>query len=81
MITNTPVTIYHKSIDVVTRLEKWTRYNYENCWFFGGKGASINKGYDNANDIDVRIPFKTNKNAIAGIFDIRRYNLQRERTK
>lgn len=77
MITNTPVTVYHKSIDVVTRLEKWTRYNYKNCWWFGGKGASINKGYDNANNVDVRIPFKKNENAITGIFDIRRHNLQR----
>lgn len=77
MITNTPITVYHKSIDVVTRLEKWTRYNYDNCWWFGGKGASINKGYDNANNVDVRIPFKKNENAITGIFDIRRHNLQR----
>lgn len=76
MITITPITVYHKSIDVVTRLEKWTRYNYENCWWFGGKGASINKGYDNANNVDVRIPFKKNENAITGIFEIRRHNLQ-----
>ena len=75
MITNTPITVYHKSIDVVTRLEKWTRYNYANCWWFGGKGASINKGYDNANNVDVRIPFKKNENAITGIFEIRRHNL------
>lgn len=24
---------------------------------FGGKGSSINKGYENANDINIRIPF------------------------
>lgn len=61
MITNGPLTIYHKSgLDVVTRLEVWTRYNYDNVWFFGGKGAGIDKGYDNANDAQVRIPYDKN---------------------
>ena len=57
MICNSKLTIYHKSLDETTRLEKWTRYNYDNVWFFGGKGASINKGYDNANDVEIRIPY------------------------
>lgn len=60
MICNSGLTIYHKGIDETTRLEKWTRYNYKNAWFFGGKGSSINKGYDNANDVDVRIPYDNN---------------------
>lgn len=60
MITNKSLTIYHKSFDTTTRLEKWTRYNYSNVWFFGGKGASINKGYDNANDVEIRIPYDKN---------------------
>ena len=57
MITNSNLTIYHKTIDKDTRLEKWIRYNYANVWFFGGKGASISKGYDNANDVEIRIPY------------------------
>lgn len=61
MITNSSLTIYHlNGLDISTHLEKWTRYNYENVWFFGGKGASINKGYDNANDVEVRIPYDQN---------------------
>ena len=61
MITNNSITIYHKSgLDVSTRLEQWTRYNYNNVWFFGGKGAGINKGYDNANDVQIRIPYDEN---------------------
>jgi hypothetical protein len=59
MITNSSVTIYHKSIR--NHLERWTRYNYENVWFFGGKGAGINKGYADANDVDVRIPYSKNE--------------------
>lgn len=61
MITNNSITIYHKSgLDLSTRLEKWTRYNYNKVWFFGGKGAGINKGYDNANDVQIRIPYDDN---------------------
>lgn len=61
MITNSSLTIYHKSgLDSTTHLEKWTRYNYDKVWFFGGKGAGINKGYDNANDVEVRIPYDEN---------------------
>ena len=59
--------IYHKIFDEVTRLEKWERFNYKKVWFFGGKGASANKGYDNANDVDVRIPYSLNEVEINNI--------------
>ena len=65
------VTIYHKNgLDVTTRTEKWVRYNYDNVWFFGGKGASIHKGYDNANDVDVRIPYDQNASLSIANFSI-----------
>ena len=60
MIINASLTHYHKTLDKTTRLEKWIRYNYENVWWFGGKGSSINKGYENANDVNVRIPYDKN---------------------
>ena len=61
MITNSSLTVYHKDgLDVATHFEKWTRYNYDNVWFFGGKGASINKGYDNANDVEIRLSYSQN---------------------
>lgn len=61
MITNSSLTIYHRNgLDLTTHSEKWDRYNYDNVWFFGGKGASINKGYDNANDVQIRIPYDKN---------------------
>lgn len=62
MITNSSLTIYHKTIDEATRLEKWERHNYSKVWFFGGKGASISKGYDNANDVEIRIPYSKEVN-------------------
>lgn len=67
MITNSALTLYHKGIDKTTRLETWTRYNFSDIWWFGGKGSSINKGYDNANDVDVRIPYGTNTISINNI--------------
>lgn len=62
MITNSQLTVYHKTFDEDTRLEKWIRYNYKEVWWFGGKGSSLNKGYENANDVQVRIPYKKNDN-------------------
>lgn len=67
MITNTSLTIYHKVFNETTRLEEWRRYNYYKVWWFGGKGSSINKGYDNANDVNVRIPYLLNNIDIANI--------------
>lgn len=62
MICNNSITIYHMSgLDLSNNFEVWTRYNYENAWVFGGKGASINKGYDNANDIEIRLPYSKNE--------------------
>ena len=60
MITNSSLTIYHKTLNTTTHLEEWTRYNYSKVWFFGGKGARFNKGYDNANDVEIRIPYDQN---------------------
>lgn len=71
MITNSSLTIYHyDGLDVATHLEKWTRFNYENVWFFGGKGAGINKGYENANDVQIRIPYNSNEGLNIGNFAI-----------
>lgn len=62
MITNSKLTIYHRDgLDTTTHLEKWVRYNYENVWFFGGEGASIYKGYDQANNVEIRIPYDQNE--------------------
>lgn len=60
MKTNTSLTIYHKVYDEKTRLDKWKRYNIPYVMAQGGKGASINKGYEKANDISVWIPYNQN---------------------
>ena len=70
MKTNASLTHYHKTIDDDIRLEKWIRYNYDNVWFFGGKGSGINKGYENANDCDIRIWYEKNDNLNIANFSI-----------
>lgn len=60
MITNTSMTLYHKTFNENTRTDVWIRYNFNNVWWFGGKGAKIDKGYENANDLDIRIPYVKN---------------------
>ena len=64
MITNKSITYYHKIFNNQTKLEEWDRYIFDSVWFFGGKGSGINSGYENANDMNVRIPMEyvNNKN-------------------
>lgn len=57
MITNAPITIYHK---IRGRVESYERYNYLNVWVFGGHGASINEGLIDKDDLNVRISYKDN---------------------
>ena len=60
MITNSEITIYHKGLNEETKLETWTRFNYKSAWVFGGKGANINEGYNDANNLEVRLPYSKN---------------------
>ena len=58
MLVNSSLTVYHKV--EIDHDYKWARYFYKNIWWFGGKGSSTNKGYDNANDVQIRIPYDLN---------------------
>ena len=66
MITNGSITYYHKTLDN-NKLPIWNRYVFESVWHFGGKGSSINKGYEKANDVDVRIPLANFPNAFISV--------------
>ena len=70
MLTNSDMTLYHKVLDEKTRLEKWERHYIKNVWWYGDKGANTQKGYENANDVQVRIPYETNDNLNIAIFSI-----------
>lgn len=75
MLVNSSITIFHKDFDEINRIEKWIRFNYgeENnpkVWWYGGKGASLNEGYENANDVKIRIPYELNDNLDIANFKI-----------
>ena len=70
MKVNGSATIYHHGIDDKTMLDTWTRFNYANVWFYGGQGAGIDKGYENANDVQIRIPYGQNNDLNFGNFSI-----------
>lgn len=60
MTTNSSMTLYHKRFNSQTKLDEWDRYLIENVMWQGGKGASLNRGYEKANDINVFIPYSKN---------------------
>lgn len=81
MITNKAITYYHKTLDE-NKLQVWNRYVFEKTWVFGGKGSSINAGYENANDVNVRIPMEyVNDKSIFTIGDIVVVGIQPEISK
>ena len=59
MLVNSSLTVYHKV--EIDHDYKWVKYFYKNIWWFGGKGSSTNKGYENANDVQIRIPYDLNQ--------------------
>ena len=70
MLVNSDMTLYHKVLDTETRLEKWERYYIEKVWWYGGKGANTQKGYENANDVQIRIPYEMNENLSIANFNV-----------
>lgn len=75
MITNSSLTVYHKGYDYIKRIETWTRYNYNKVWWFGGKGTSTNAGYENANDVQVRIAYEYYDNLYFNDLDISNFEI------
>lgn len=70
MLVNSDMTLYHKVLDTETRLEKWERYYIEKVWWYGGKGSNTQTGYENANDVQIRIPYESNENLNIADFSI-----------
>ena len=58
MLVNSSLTVYHKVVR--NHEDTWEKHFYKNIWWFGGKGSSLNKGYENANDVQIRIPYDLN---------------------
>lgn len=60
MITNSELTVYHKTLNPTTRLEQWTKYVFTHCWWFDTRGTNTNTGYEKANSVEIRIPYDIN---------------------
>lgn len=56
MLNNSELTQYTKTYNKVRRVDEWTRINHDKVFWTGGKGASLNKGLSEANDVTVRVP-------------------------
>ena len=52
MVTNSSMTLYHKRYNSEKGLDEYDRYTIDYVNWQGGKGASIDKGYEKANDIN-----------------------------
>lgn len=57
MITITSITYYHKTLNN-KKLEVWEKHTFNKVWAFGGKNANTNSGYENANNVNIRIPME-----------------------
>lgn len=57
MITNKTITYYSKGLDN-TKLETWTKTIFSSAWVYQTKGSIQNAGYENANEVEIRIPIK-----------------------
>ena len=77
MLVNSSLTVYHKVVK--NREDTWEKHFYKNIWWFGGKGSSLNKGYENANDVQIRIPYDLNPDLDYNNFGIGDILVQGER--
>lgn len=62
MTTNSSITLFHKRYNNQTKIDEWDRYTIQNTMWQGGKGASVNKGYERANDVSIWMPYIENEN-------------------
>lgn len=57
MINNNSITYYHKELDN-NKIETWKKTVFKDVWVFSGKNSTLNKGYENENNVNVRIPMR-----------------------
>lgn len=51
------LTYYHKTLDA-NKIEKWIKTEFHNIWLFASHGSNQNKGYNQSNMVEIRIPMK-----------------------
>jgi len=72
----TDITLYHHVFDSKTQTDKYEIKYFYNVSWQGGKGASIDKGYIQDNDIKIRIFYKDNPELNINDFSIGDFIIQ-----
>lgn len=60
MMTNTKMTVFNKYTEPFTKDVSFKKYEIENVFWDDSLGINLNMGYDNADNVNVYIPFDTN---------------------
>lgn len=60
MMTNTKMTIYNQYIEPNTHNKLYKKHVIENVFWDDSLGINLNKGYENADKVNVYIPFDKN---------------------
>lgn len=71
MLTNADCTIYHKTYDPLTRLDRWERTQYRGVNWYAKQAATVGEnGLMAADTLTVRIPATASNSAPAAVGDI-----------
>lgn len=60
MMTNTKMTIYNKYIDPFTHNKIYNKHLIDNVFWDDSLGVNLNMGYENADKVNVYIPYDAN---------------------
>lgn len=60
MITNSKMTIYNKHIDPFTHRTEYNKHLIDNVFWDDSLGVNLNMGYENADKVNVYIPYDKN---------------------
>ena len=72
MMTNTKMTIYNKYLDPFTHKTTYKRHVIENVFWDDSLGVNLNMGYENADKVNVYIPY--DKNDLSEYVQAKKYN-------
>lgn len=72
MMTNTKMTLYNKYVDPFTHRTSYNKHIIENVFWDDSLGVNLNMGYENADKVNVYIPY--DKNDLSEYVEAKKYN-------
>lgn len=72
MMTNTKITVYNKYLEPFTHTTIYKKHLIENVFWDDSLGVNLNMGYENADKVNVYIPY--DKNDLTGYTEAKNYN-------